>query len=150
MTDDLAGELAAAAWELMRELVLNNERRREVSDVLGMSFSRAKALRYVAESAVPMGELATKLGIDAPYMTLVVDDLERQGLVVRKPHPRDRRAKLVHATRGGKLAARRANAILERPPPELKELPIEELAELVRVLGAALPTASPGRSATPR
>jgi DNA-binding MarR family transcriptional regulator len=148
MTEDLTGELAATAWGLMRDLVLNNERRREVSDVLGMSFARAKALRYVAESPVPMGELATKLGIDAPYMTLVIDDLERQGMVVRKPHPRDRRAKLVHATRSGKVAARRASAILERPPPELMDLPVSELAELVRVLGAAQPTASPGPSAT--
>jgi DNA-binding MarR family transcriptional regulator len=134
---------AEEAWELMRELVLNNDRRREVSDALGMSFARAKALRYVAESPTPMGELATKLGIDAPYMTVVVDDLEQQGLVMRKPHPQDRRAKLVEATRSGKQAARRADAILERPPLELTTLPAEELEGLVR----ALRTAQPGRPA---
>jgi DNA-binding MarR family transcriptional regulator len=128
---------AAEAWELMRELVLNNDRRREVSEALGMSFARAKTLRRIAESPTPMGELATHVGIDAPYMTLVVDDLEEQGLATRKPHPRDRRAKLVEATKSGKQAARRANAILDRPPAELADLPEEELHGLVRALRAA-------------
>ena len=40
----------------------------------------ADALRRIAASPMTMGELAAILGIDAPYMTLVVDDLERQGV----------------------------------------------------------------------
>jgi DNA-binding MarR family transcriptional regulator len=83
-----------------------------------------------------MGELATFLGIDPPYMTIVVDDLERQGLVERKPHPTDRRAKLVETTVRGKEAARRARVILNRPPAELTALPEAELAALLRGLRA--------------
>ena len=59
-----------------------------------------------------MGELAAALGIDPPNATVVVDDLEALGLVRRRPHPTDRRAKLVEATRKGKELARRADAIL--------------------------------------
>jgi DNA-binding MarR family transcriptional regulator len=130
---------ADEAWEIMRELVLDNERRREVSDALGISFARAKALRRIYKEPSTMGELATFLGIDAPYMTIVVDDLERQGLVERKPHPTDRRAKLVEATARGKEAAQRARVILNRPPAELTALPEDELAALLRGLRAIRP-----------
>jgi DNA-binding MarR family transcriptional regulator len=125
---------AGVAWALLRDLVLDNERRREVGDALGMSFGRIKALRRIAAKPMPMGELATTLGIDPPYMTIVVDDLQAQGLVERRPHPTDRRAKLVVATRKGKEVARRAEAILSTPPRELTELDDADLAELVRIL----------------
>ncbi len=124
------------AWDIMRELVLDNERRREVSDALGMSFARLKALRRIDKAPSTMGELATSLGIDPPYMTIVVDDLERQGLVERKPHPTDRRAKVVETTPLGQEAARQARAILNRPPTELTALPEAELAALLRGLRA--------------
>ena len=111
----------------MRELVLDNERRREVSDALGMSFGRLKALRRIDVAPRTMGELAAILGTDPPYMTIVVDDLEQQGLVGRKPHPTDRRAKLVETTAAGHEAARRARTIMNRPPAELTALPEAEL-----------------------
>jgi len=105
-----------------------------VSDALGMSFGRIRALRRIAARPMPMGELATTLGIDPPYMTIVVDDLQAQGLVERRAHPTDRRAKLVVATRRGKACARRANAILGSPPAELVNLGDADLAELARIV----------------
>jgi DNA-binding MarR family transcriptional regulator len=83
-----------------------------------------------------MGELANLLGTDPPYMTILVDDLERQGLVARKPHPTDRRAKLVETTALGRKMAVEARAILNRPPAELAALPEAELAALLRGLRA--------------
>jgi DNA-binding MarR family transcriptional regulator len=130
---------ADEAWDIMRELVLDNERRREVSDALGMSFGRLKALRRIDEAPSTMGELAATLGIDPPYTTIVVDDLERQGLVERKPHPTDRRAKLVETTALGRQMASRARAILNRPPAELAALPEAELVALLRGLRAIRP-----------
>jgi DNA-binding MarR family transcriptional regulator len=125
---------AVEVWTLISGLVLDNERRRQVSEALGMSFWRARALRRIAARPMPMGELAKMLGIDPPYMTIVVDDLQAQGLVERRPHPTDRRAKLVVATRQGKAAARRADAILATPPAELASLDAADLAELARIL----------------
>lgn len=130
---------ADEAWDIMRKLVLDNERRREVSDALGMSFGRLKALRRIDEAPSTMGELAATLGIDPPYTTIVVDDLERQGLVQRKPHPTDRRAKLVETTARGREEACRARAILNRPPAELAALPEAELVALLRGLRAIRP-----------
>ena len=83
-----------------------------------------------------MGELAAALGIDPPNATVVVDDLEALGLVRRTPHPTDRRAKVVEATRKGKEMARRANAILSTPPPALSELSADDLETLRRILAS--------------
>jgi len=46
-------------------------------------------------------ELARRFGIDRTVMVRLVDDLERVGLVERRPDPADRRARLVTATERG-------------------------------------------------
>jgi len=123
----------------MSDLVLDQDRRRRVSDAVGISFSRARAVRRVARRPMPMGELAAALGIDPPNATVLVDDLESLGLVRRRPHPSDRRAKVVEATRKGKAMARRAEAILRTPPPALSALSADELETLAQILNKVAP-----------
>ena len=125
---------AREVWMLMSDLVLDNQRRREVSEAVGVSFGRARAVRRVARRPMSMGELAAALGMDPPNATVLVDDLESLGLVRRRPHPTDRRAKVVEATRKGKHLAQRADAILATPPPELSALSTEDLEALSRIL----------------
>jgi DNA-binding MarR family transcriptional regulator len=123
-------DAAREVWLLMTDLVLENTRRREVSDALGMSFGRTRAIRRLARAPMSMRELAAALGIDPPNATVVVSELEAQGLVRRKPHPTDGRAKLVEATARGKELARRADEILATPPPGLAALGAEDLETL--------------------
>ena len=130
----MSADVAREVWLLMSDLVLDNTRRREVSEALGMSFGRARAVRLLARQSLSMRELAAALGIEAPNATVVVDDLESSGLVRRRPHPTDRRAKLVEATRKGKALARRADAILATPPASLSALDASELETLRRIL----------------
>src|SRR6478736_1409620 len=111
-------EAAREVWLLMSDLVLDNQRRREVADAVGMSFGRTRAIRRLAKRPMSMRELATALGIDPPNATVVIDDLESQGYVRRGPHPTDRRAKLVETTPKGNALAAQADAILATPPPE--------------------------------
>jgi DNA-binding MarR family transcriptional regulator len=118
----------------MSDLVLDNGRRREVTEALGISFARARALRRLARRSMSMGELAAALGIDPANATTVVDDLESSGLARRRPHPTDRRAKVVEATRKGKAMARRADAILSTPPAALSALSPDDLEALRRIL----------------
>jgi DNA-binding MarR family transcriptional regulator len=66
---------ARDAWLLMSDLVLDNQRRREVADAVGMSFGRARALRRVARRPMSMGELAAALEIDPPNASALVADL---------------------------------------------------------------------------
>jgi DNA-binding MarR family transcriptional regulator len=125
---------AREVWLLMSDLVLDNTRRRDVSDALGMNFGRVRALRRLAREPMSMGEFAAALGIDPPNATVLVDDFESQGLARRRPHPTDRRAKVVEATRKGKDMARRADAILSTPPPALSALSADDLEALRRIL----------------
>jgi DNA-binding MarR family transcriptional regulator len=128
-------DLAARAWQAMRTLVLDRyDRRRKVVDALGMSFIRAKALRRIAGGPLTMRELAAGLGTDPPYTTVVVDDLERRGLVVRAVRPGDRRSKIVSITPPGREQARVADQILAAPPGPVRELPAADLVTLDRVL----------------
>jgi DNA-binding MarR family transcriptional regulator len=131
---DAAPATSREVWLLMSDLVLDHERRREVAEALGVSFGRARAVRRVARRPMSMRELAAALGIDPPNATVVVDDLESLGLVRRRPHPTDRRAKLVEATRKGKDLARRADTILGTPPPALGALGADDLEALRRIL----------------
>jgi DNA-binding MarR family transcriptional regulator len=127
-------DLARRAWRAMSDIVLDNDRKVAVSDELGLSFARVRALRRLAAQPHTLRALAERLAADPPYVTLMVDDLEERGLVQRMPHPEDRRAKLVELTAAGRAVAARADAILDEPPAALRDVPAEDLAALLRVL----------------
>jgi DNA-binding MarR family transcriptional regulator len=74
---------------------------------------------------------------------VVVDDLETKGLVRRRPHPTDRRAKLVEVTRKGENLARRAEAVLSTPPASLTALSLEDLERLVDIVERSSPARAP-------
>ena len=140
------GEAAGRAervWLAMNALVLEvDDRRRRVAEELGVSWARARALRRLAGGGLSLRDLAAQLRTDAPYASLVVDDLERQGLVERRTDPADRRRKIATCTEAGLRAARRAEEILREPPPALAALPNADLADLDRILAAVLGAAS--------
>jgi DNA-binding MarR family transcriptional regulator len=125
---------AREVWSLMCDVVLANVRRREASEAVGLSFGRLRAIRRLARQPMSMSELAHSLTIDPPNATVVVDELEALGLVRRRAHSTDRRAKMVEATRKGKNVAQRADEILSIPPPELDQLGDEDLQTLWRIL----------------
>lgn len=134
MSDDANVDDARRAWRAMSDLVLDADRRTAVTEALGLSFARTRALRRLVDQPLTLRELAARLGADPPYVTLIVDDLQKRGLVQRTPHPEDRRAKLVQLTATGRAAAVRAREILDQPPPALQALPPEDVASLLRVL----------------
>ncbi|MGY2877077.1 DNA-binding MarR family transcriptional regulator [Marmoricola sp. URHA0025 HA25] len=126
---------ATSAWESMRHLVLDlHDRRFAVSEAIGMSYLRAKALRFLTSGPLPMRELGAALVTDAPYITVIVDDLEKRGLVEREVNPADRRSKLVRITTAGRAVARKAAEIQSAPPAALSSLTQAELETLDRIL----------------
>jgi DNA-binding MarR family transcriptional regulator len=74
------------------------------------------------------------MGSDAPAATVAVNYLEKRGLVVRLPHPTNRRVKLVSLTPAGREVVARVRAVVEHAPPELAALPADELAALARAI----------------
>jgi len=123
------------AWRSMRTLVLDlHDRRTAVSEAIGMSYLRAKALRLLLPGPLPMRDLGAALTTDASYTTVMVDDLEERGLVAREVNPADRRSRLVRVTDAGREVAHTADAIQSAPPAALSALTDEELATLERLL----------------
>jgi DNA-binding MarR family transcriptional regulator len=127
-------DLPRRAWRAMSDVILDHDRKVAVSQALGLSWTRVLALRRLATQPLTLRALAERLAADPPYVTLMVDDLEERGLVQRRPHPEDRRAKLVELTAAGRAAAARADAILDEPPAALRDVPSEDIVALLRVL----------------
>ena len=101
----------------------------EVLEVLGCCDDR-RACLYA---------LGDELRVTRPNVTKLVDGLEREGLVERLPHPRDRRMVQAHITGAGADVAERAlPGRRERMERLWSRLSDEELQELVRLLRAAL------------
>ncbi len=120
----------------MQRFVETHSRRGELDEALGFRLGggRGKILFQLRDGPVTLGRLADANGVDAPYATLIVDKLEAHGLVERRPHPDDRRRKLVALTAAGHAAIATADAILLRPPPAIRDFPTEDLDQLTALL----------------
>ena len=106
-------------WAGLYETLFDFEdRKREVSQALDLSFARVRALRRLQGGPLPMRELAQRILTDAPYTTILVDDLEERGLVTRTVNPDDKRTKIVAITEAGRQAAGRPtpSSTGRRPP----------------------------------
>jgi DNA-binding MarR family transcriptional regulator len=134
---------ARQAWAIIRSIYTDDDRRAEVAEAVGMSFMRAKAVLRIANRPSTLRELAAYLATDAPYVTIVVRDLEERGLVTRDANPTDGRSKLVKITVEGQRTAVRAEAILSRPAKGVAELSESELALLLEILQRAVAAAGP-------
>jgi DNA-binding MarR family transcriptional regulator len=82
------------------------------------------------------------MGIDPSTMVALIDDLERAGLAQRRPHPTDRRARVVAITPKGRRALERARGLADQVEDEvLRGLSAPERRELLGLLRRALDTA---------
>lgn len=101
-----------------------------------LSFARFELLRLLAftrEGRLPMASAIARLQVHPTSVTNTVNRLERDGLVIREPHPQDGRAVLLTLTDRGR-------DVIEQATPALNEvfatlgLSQEDTIELVRVL----------------
>ncbi len=82
--------------------------------------------------------LANHLGIDRTVMTYLVDDLEKEGLVERRPNPTDRRQRLIVATdRGRALVENACRRVVDAQEELLGTLDDDERVALRRLLNKA-------------
>lgn len=89
---------------------------RERAVRLGLTAAQATALRELT-GPMTMRDLADRMSCEPSNATFVVDKLEAQGLIERRPHPTDRRAKqLVLTAKGGKLRERLLELLVEDSP----------------------------------
>lgn len=110
---------------------------RRVAEELGLTATQVIALRELSEP-ITARELATRMFCEASNATFVLDRLEQQGLIQRRPHPTDRRAKQIVLTPAGR---RRRAEVVERmgaqsPLTSLTGTQRESLRDLLRTLVA--------------
>jgi DNA-binding MarR family transcriptional regulator len=129
-------DLPAEAWQLMRQFVeANNHNERLRAQLnLGAGSGRIRVLYLLREQPMTLAQLADAHGVDRPYATIIVDKLEQLGFVERRPHPSDRRSKVVSLTPAGRAAADTAERILSEPPPALRALTTEQVTQLTGLL----------------
>jgi DNA-binding MarR family transcriptional regulator len=85
-------------------------------------------------------ELGEVLGIDPSAVVALVDDLERDGLVRREPHPDDRRTRLVVATEAGRARLAQTLALARAVDEDLlAELTPAERDTVLRLLRRIAP-----------
>jgi DNA-binding MarR family transcriptional regulator len=101
-----------------------------------------------ARGPMTQRQLGTELGTSPPNVTGLLDALEAAGLVVREPHPTDRRATLVKLSPTAAAMASTwneerdtfvAGLFAELPTRELEEF-VSGLIRVVRRLREAVPT----------
>ncbi|MBV8364258.1 MAG: winged helix-turn-helix transcriptional regulator [Candidatus Eremiobacteraeota bacterium] len=67
---------------------------------------------YIEDEGSTLTELAAKARMTKPAMKELVDDLESSGYVVRRPNPKDGRAKLIFTTDRGERVIKRGRALI--------------------------------------
>lgn len=133
--DDAADGMAVVT-SIMRAQQLMMSRINAVLSPVGLSFARYEMLRllsFAREGAMPMASASARLQVHPTSVTNTVDRLERDELVVRKPHPRDGRATLIQVTASGRETVDAATVLLNRffGAPGLES---DDVSDLIRIL----------------
>ena len=113
---------------------------------LGLSVQLCGVLNLLAEGPISQQELGEQLNIDRTTVVELIDDLERQGVVVRRRNPADRRAYSLHLTPKGKTVQKRAARVFDEAADEffgpLAAAEKKQLMEMLRrIIDAAQPQA---------
>src|SRR5882757_4463031 len=90
-------------------------------NAVGLSWAKLAALKVLSEAgeSLPLGQLAGRLSCVKSNITQLVDRLEADGLVARKPDPKDRRTRLAVMTAAGRKACKDGTRIQEQTEREL-------------------------------
>jgi len=103
----------------------------------GLTFARYEALVLLAFSrrgALPLRVIGERLMVHPTSVTNTVDRLERDGLVRRRPNPRDGRGTLAEITPGGREVVTRSTADLMAARFGMADYDPVELAEVFTLL----------------
>jgi DNA-binding MarR family transcriptional regulator len=141
---DEAEEPAAEAWRLIRSIShdpVAMAANHQITQETGLPLAPLRALLVLPlDQALPMRQLARRLGCDNSYVTALVDALEERGLAVREQHPTDRRVKVIVLTGKGQQVAKRAQLAGVEPPAAFSALSPAEIVALRDLLRKLEPT----------
>ena len=104
---------------------------------LNLSFARYEVLMLLLFSrrgALPLGKVGARLQVHPASITNVVNRLEADGLLRRRPHPSDGRTTLAEISAEGRRVARRATDALNAEVFEATGLTTRQLDQLFGLL----------------
>ena len=104
---------------------------------LGLTFARYELLTllsFARTGSLPLGKVGARLQVHPASVTNAVDRLERDELVVRRPHPTDGRMTLAGITPKGRRLSRKSTEALNREVFEAPGLDQSETRTLTRLL----------------
>jgi MarR family transcriptional regulator, organic hydroperoxide resistance regulator len=115
-------------WALLVESYSGwEDRMNRASDAAGLSPVSAWALIQLdPEHAISQKELAQRLHCNPSTVVDPTDRLEERALVIRKPHPTDRRINVLTVTARGRQVRDQLIAQLFEPPEALRRLPASD------------------------
>jgi len=129
------GELARRAW---RHLFRLGEQQMEglgaAMSKLGLTPVMGHFLDEITKMPPgPMSQLVARMEVDPGWVTDIVDKLEARGDVVRRASQEDRRVKIIELTPKGRRTWQQVQDLMYSPPPEVLNLPDEDLKALLRI-----------------
>ena len=134
------GSRAHELWALLVESYAGwEDRMNRVSGSAGLSPVSAWALVQLdPEHAISQKELAERLHCNPSTVVDPTDRLEERGLVVRRPHPTDRRINVLTVTARGRQVRDQLIAQLFDPPEALRRLPVSDQLRFRDAMRAAV------------
>jgi DNA-binding MarR family transcriptional regulator len=132
-----AADGMAAVTSVIRAQQIFLARVEAVLKPFGLSFARYELLMVLSFSRrgeLPLSKLGSRLQVHPTSVTNAVDRLERQGLLLRQPHPTDRRTTLAAITPVGRRTALSATDSLNREVFAQVGLDPGEVRSLLEVL----------------
>src|SRR5881396_1271606 len=95
-------------WKAARAAQAYAEKSISELEMCGSDFAVLEALLH--KGPLPVNEIGKKVLLTSGSITIAVDRLETKGLVERRAHGTDRRAKIVHLTKAGRKLITRVYA----------------------------------------
>src|SRR5947208_15931750 len=121
-------------WKAARAVGSYTEKSITDLEMCGSDFAVLEALLH--KGPLPVNEIGKKILLTSGSITVAVDRLEQKGLVERRAHGTDRRARVVHLTKEGRKLITRAYTRQENDMEQLASasLTASERAMLIRLL----------------
>ena len=95
-------------WKASRAAQAYAEKSISELEMCASDFAVLEALLH--KGPLPVNEIGKKVQLTSGSITVAVDRLEKKGLVERRAHGTDRRARIVHLTRAGRKLIKRIYA----------------------------------------
>src|SRR5882672_4658731 len=108
LTDESGVHVFLVLWKAASAVQAYAEKSISGLEMCGSDFAVLEAVLH--KGPLPVNEIGKKVQLTSGSITVAVDRLETRGLVERRAHGTDRRAKIVHLTKEGRKLITRAYA----------------------------------------